>query len=585
MKKLFPVLCLSSVALSLLCPLAAQSLTPQAIDESLNKAYLHKELVPAAPADDAAFLRRLSLDVRGVIPTVEETIAFLQDESPTKREQLTQQYINDPLRSEHWADYWDKLLVGVLEQPDNVMVQSRIKTPWKQWVTTQFEANVPYDAFAREIISAQGEYPTDADVFPISRWRDAPENMAGTMSRVFLGQQIQCAQCHDHKTNPDLTQEKFWEFASFFATTRVTPVRNDPSMGQGFGSIYVKDGGMRWEHKVPDSTLKVVPTYLDGTKAEQRILDENGAALTPAKRREMLGKLREWNQNRQQMMNAPGANRNDVVRNTIETLPEYHDTRRDQLAQFLTVNDREQFARNFVNRLWARYFGRGFLDPVDEWGTGTQPVQAETLEMLTQEFIASGFNVKHMEWLLVNTAAYQRSSEPTDSSREFPDAFAHALVRPLSPEQLLDSYFRAMSVPEPDDTGTIRSRRDQVLLERYQTQFIQALNNDEMEWINTFETSVPKSLFLINDEGINKGISGTKGNLLDRIATSANGDAGTAVDYLYLGILSRYPSPEERERFSSELAAVYQQDPREARYYLEDLSWALLNSTEFVTNH
>ncbi|MDX1972986.1 MAG: DUF1549 domain-containing protein [Candidatus Sumerlaeia bacterium] len=585
MKKLFPVLCLSSVALSLLCPLAAQSLTPQAIDESLNKAYLHKELVPAAPADDAAFLRRLSLDVRGVIPTVEETIAFLQDESPTKREQLTQQYINDPLRSEHWADYWDKVLVGVLEQPDNVMVQSRIKTPWKQWVTTQFEANVPYDAFAREIISAQGEYPTDADVFPISRWRDAPENMAGTMSRVFLGQQIQCAQCHDHKTNPDLTQEKFWEFASFFATTRVTPVRNDPGMGQGFGSIYVKDGGMRWEHKVPDSTLTVVPTYLDGTKAEQRILDENGAALTPAKRREMLGKLREWNQNRQQMMNAPGANRNDVVRNTIETLPEYHDTRRDQLAQFLTVNDREQFARNFVNRLWARYFGRGFLDPVDEWGTGAQPVQAETLEMLTQEFIASGFNVKHMEWLLVNTAAYQRSSEPTDSSREFPDAFAHALVRPLSPEQLLDSYFRAMSVPEPDDTGTIRSRRDQVLLERYQTQFIQALNNDEMEWINTFETSVPKSLFLINDEGINKGISGTKGNLLDRIATSANGDAGTAVDYLYLGILSRYPSPEERERFSSELAAVYQQDPREARYYLEDLSWALLNSTEFVTNH
>lgn len=581
-----------TAVLILIAPSVAFSLTPKEVDESLNAAFKNQELIPAPPATDAEFLRRVSLDVRGVIPTIEETIAFLQDENPAKRQALIEQYLNDPLRGENWAAYWDKVLVGSLEQPESPIAQSKFKGMWKDWVASQFEQNVPYNTFASEIISAQGQYPKVPEVLPVARWRNAPESMAGTVSRVFLGEQIQCAQCHNHKTNPELTQKKFWEFTSFFSTTRVIPVRGNKdsmSMMDTTAGVYVYDGGLKWETVIPDTKTKVTPTYLDGTKAVKQIVDENGKPLNAKGQRELMRSLKEWNDKRQEMANAPGADRNKVLGEVLQELPKFHDTRRDQLAKMMTENDREQFSRNFVNRLWARYFGRGFLDPVDDWGMGYEPVQQETLELLNREFIASGFNVKHLEWILLNTAAYQRSTQATDSSRKFPDAFAHALVRPLAAEQVLNSFFQAMSLGEKRQEGqgaqTLRGKRDSALMERYEAQFVQALNNDEMEWVNTFETSIPKSLFLINDEGINKAIANEKGNLLDRIQTAAGDNPKQAIDYLFLGILSRYPSEQESVTLTKELASLMESNPKEARMFAEDVSWALLNSTEFMTNH
>ncbi len=575
-------------------PAVAFALTPKDVDESLNASFKDQALIPANQTTDAEFLRRVSLDVRGVIPTIEETIAFLQDEAPNKREVLVENFLNDPLRGENWAAYWDKVLVGTLEQPESPAAQNQLKQQWKAWVAQQFETNVPYNTFAAEIISATGKYPADAQVLPMARWRDSPESMAGTVSRVFLGQQIQCAQCHDHKTNPELTQKKFWEFASFYGTTRVTPVRNAGattmnSMMESNAGLYVFDGGLKWESVIPDTKTKVTPTYLDGTEAKQEFVDGNGKTLSAKGRRELAQNLKKWNEQRKAALNVPGASRNQVLGELLQQMPDYHDTRRDQLAKMMTVNDQDQFARNFVNRLWARYFGRGFLDPVDDWGMGYDPVQGGTLELLSQEFIRSGYNVKHLEWIILNTAAYQRSTTPTQSSREFPEAFAHALVRPLSAEQVLNSFFQAMSIStnraEGQATKSSREKRDQALMDRYEVQFIQALNNDEMEWVNTFETSVPKSLFLINDLGINKAIDTTKGNLLDRIEQAAGNNTKEAVDYLFLGILSRYPTPQESESLTAELASMMQANPKEARLFAEDLTWALLNSTEFMTNH
>src|SRR5690606_26641213 len=194
MSRLLPHL----IAGLLLCAAPVHALTPTEIDDYLARAQGTAEIKPAPRATDAEFLRRLSLDVRGVVPSLEETIAFLTDERPDKRARLVEAYLTSPERGEHWAAYWDKLLIGTLTEPGNRAIQRELKAGFRNWVAGQFNANQSYDDFIAEIVSARGTTEEAPQALPLARWRNAPESMAGSMSRVFLGADIQCAQCHDH---------------------------------------------------------------------------------------------------------------------------------------------------------------------------------------------------------------------------------------------------------------------------------------------------------------------------------------------------------------------------------------------------
>jgi len=556
--------------------------TSNVIDETMAKQFSAYEIVTSDIISDEEFIRRLSLDVRGVIPSIEEVVEFLNDENENKRSDLITKFLNDEQYGTHWANYWDKVLVGTLQQPQGATAQLRAKQDWKNWVAESFNSNRPYTDFVQEIVSAEGEYPHAPEVFPLSRWRNAPESQAGTISRAFLGQNIQCAQCHDHKTQPGLTQEKFWEFASFFSNTRVVPVMNNMGEDRMF-SIVVRDAGLKWEHKVQDSDMVVVPTYLNGEEAEQQLLNEDGSIMSRKDKRQMLKDLRAWNQSRKEMQQT-AISPLERGRALTDSFPQFQDTRRDQLAKMMIEFDQEQVARNFVNRVWARYFGTGIIDPVDAWIDESKGLQSETLEMLTHDFIKSGFNVKALEWTILNSETYQRSVVPTINSQDIPALYAQAFLRPLSPEQILDSLFAALSIPEPEDTEGFFGRMDQALYDRYYAQFVSTIGNDEMEWSNTFETSVPKMLFLLNDKGIQKGISDTPGNIIDRIHDKSSDPEGH-IDYLYLATLSRMPTEVEKKPLVEELTTLSQKNKKQVRQFEEDLLWALLNSTEFVTNH
>ncbi len=572
---------LLALAAAFLLTATASALTGAEIDAMLDAAHVQNNIEAAPPAADSEFLRRLSLDVRGIIPTIEESIAFLNDKSPDKRTEWTTKFLDSPERGENWGLYWDKVLVGTLDQPANPMAQRVVKGAWRNWVAEQFNANTPYDDFARAVISAEGEVFESPEAMPLARWRRAPENMAGTMSRVFLGTQIQCAQCHDHKTNPELTQKKFWEFAAFYGNTRVVPVPN--SMMSDRPSLRVQDVGMKWEMEIPNSDPKetVIPRYLDGSPAMREVVDENGRALDEREMRSAMRELRVLRRARQEMKDNPSP---EKIANLLDQTSVAHDTRRDQLASFMMRNDEELFAANMMNRLWARYFGRGFLEPVDDWNTGTEPVLPEILDALTSEFIASDFNIKRMETLILNTNAYRRSGTPTESSAKHPELFAHALLRPLGPEQLLDSLVRATNVQDADTGGGRRSAMRNLLLERYASQFVFTFDNDEMEWTSTFENSIPQALFLLNDDGINGAVSGTEGAMLSRIAATTS-DLDKATDYLYLAALSRRPTAEEKQRILKVLQSAQATSDAELSRVAEDVFWALLNSTEFMTNH
>lgn len=560
----------------------AGALDSAAIDAFLERAQRAAGVEPAPVVDDAGFLRRLSLDVRGIVPSVEETIEFLTDPSPHKRADWTARLLDSPERGAHWAAYWDKVLIGTLEQPSAPEAQYAIKSRWRAWATGRFNDNVSWDEFMRETVSARGRTDQDPETLPLARWRMAPENMAGTMSRAFLGSQIQCAQCHDHKTNPALTQRKFWEFAAFFGNTRVVPVRDE--MSGRLRAEEVIDGGVQWRLPIPDLQPRttVEPRYLDGTAARRRVVDQDGKPVDEATQRAAFRSMADMRRQAQQAVEAGDPAMIAEMIENRDPVTQIRDTRREQLADMIVERDRERFAANFVNRLWARLFGRGFVEPVDAWDEGVEPIHPELLAALTADFLASGMDIKALEAKLLATKAYQRASRPTATSADAPELFAHAALRPLTPDQLLASV---VAVTRMQSGGALggedRDRLDRLRL-RQAAQFVHVFGNDEMEWTSTFEPSIPRALYLMNDDALFGSIQGRTGTgILQRIR-EASDEPAEQVEYLYLAALSRRPTTAERVALAGELRAATSR--RDWQALMEDALWALLNSTEFLMN-
>ncbi len=560
----------------------AVSLTPADIDAHLANAQAAAEVQPAPPANDAAFLRRVSLDVRGVVPSLEETIAFLLDTKADKRERLVGQMLASPQRGEYWAAYWDKLLVGQLTEPGNVAIQRQLKSEFRDWIARQFNGNLPYDEFLAEIVSVEGTTEEAPQNLALARWRGSPENMAGTISRVFLGADIQCAQCHDHKENPELTQRKFWEFAAFFANTRAIPSRNE--MGRAEPSVEVVDTGFRWQFEVPDTqpAMQVTPAYLDGSEPTRKLIDEAGEEVS----------LRDLLQQSRRFRNSQGAKALAAARENPDSLtpgqlrllqrdaPRVRDTRRRELARLMAHGDSDQVARNFMNRLWARYFGRGLMEPLDGWATPATPDHPGLLAALTDEFVASGFDVRHMEALILATQAYGRASTPSKSSARMPELFAHAMVRPLAPDQLINSIAQVtQSAPLSGEGG----RRGEALRAQFERQFSFAFDSDEMEWTTTFDPSIPRALFFLNEPTINRAVV-AQGETFLASVTAKTSEPGEVLDYLFLAALNRYPDSSERPALLGMLTRA-SGDKREFAALCEDLLWSLITSSEFISNH
>lgn len=578
------ILRLLSAAMAFLlaaAPAAAERrLDSATIDQYFDWLHAEQGIAPAPAADDASFIRRLSLDVRGVIPTAEEVAAFLADDSPGKRAELIDRFLEDPLRGEHWANYWDTLLVGVLEQPNAPVQQQRVKGPWKEWVAKQFNDNRSYDHFVRRIIIAEGDTGSVPEALPMARWRNAPESMAGTVSRVFLGSQIQCAQCHDHKTVPALTQAKFWEFAAFFAPTRVDfiPAAGGDgmmSMAERIPRIAVTDVGAPAQTRIPDTDppVMVQPAYLDGSRPRLR---DPRRGMTRGELRELQAQVQQL---RSSLSDGPSAEDISRIR---ELARRFGDDRRNALAGLILAHDSDLLAANFANRLWSRLMGMGFLEPVDNWGMGMEPDHPQLLDALAREFIASGWDIRHIERTILNTRAYQRSSVPTESSAQRPDLFAHAMVRPLSPEQMLASLAAATDIERAMASRARNSGQLERMRLDYISQFVFSFGSDEMEWTSAFENSIPRALYLLNDATINAAIAQDGGGPIAR-AKEAGASAEDIAGALYLSILSRPPTDAERADAAAEIARAA--SPRAQREAVEDLAWALLASAEFLTIH
>jgi hypothetical protein len=539
------------------------------VDRLIRAKWEEAGVSPAEPATDAEFMRRASLDIVGVIPTLAEAERFLADSSPDKRSSYVESLLRSPEYATHWADIWAEMLLGLKNEPRQLLLFFKARAELRE----MFEKNLPFDQFARVVITARGAvYPIPGTaqeagagtppeaglasyIFKIFQesQQDLPKALAGKLSRTFLGIQIQCAQCHDHPFDR-WTQEEFYGMASFFTELlprrQPIPDKNPPAPGQ----------------------MKMPRFYFE--------IDDRNSRSTPFRRGPLASRM-GMGLGMGMDLSIPEGKGGPVRAAFLDTKEgvEPGTPRRVQFAKYMTEKSNLQFARAAVNRTWAHFFGAGFVNPPDDFSATNKPTHPELLDALARDFIEHGYDLHWLIRAITGSEAYGRTSRAKDRSGSAEKLFALARVRALSPEQILGSVFVATgrgqaSPAAPALSDEMRRRMMFGLL----AQFRYAFGDDEGNELSDFTGSIPSALLMMNSPIVARGTGTQPGGTLERVL-AAHAGVEDRIRSLFLLVLSRPPTDSERERWSAALKGT----PGNAGY--EDLVWTLLNTSEFLFNH
>jgi Protein of unknown function (DUF1549)/Protein of unknown function (DUF1553) len=494
------------------------------VDEMLAASWKDAKVKPSPNATDAEFLRRSYLDLTGRIPNVQEASAFLDSKESGKRAKLIEYLLAHPDFSKNFGNEWTIVLVGRKNQGRDVD-----KGALTSWLRKQVAADRPWNEMALELITAKGNNKVNGAVnYPMSHLEDGAVNLTSITTRVFLGQQIQCTQCHDHPSN-NWKQSDFWGINAFLKGIKSERVMKTDNVGaEVYDHTELSDQPTNVYSKFEKRNAVVgiaFPTYLDGTKISQNA---------------------------------------DV-------------DRREALGKFIAEKDKKQLAKAFVNRVWGRLFGRGIVNPVDDFGDHNKPSHPELLDKLADEFVAAKFDVKWLYRTLMNTRAYQLTSQSLKENEKDESLFTHMAMKPMTPEQLFDSLITATSAHKAE-RGNFDAVRNVWL-----RQFVVTFANDEEGESSNFQGTIPQALMMMNGDLMNKATGGKPGSFLaDTLEKSRRSrtPALFIVKNLYLAALGRAPSPSELRN-----ASAFLDSNPDSIQVLEDLFWSLLNCNEFVLNH
>ena len=484
----------------------------------------------APPTSDAIFLRRAYLDLVGCQPTAEEVRRFLNDPSAEKRSGLIATLLGDPRFGANAAYYWRDVInaraTTAGEGP------SMHLGPTEAWLTQQFNDSVGWDKIVRAMIEAKGPFRDHGEAALLLSQRFSPVGLAGETSRIFLGIQIQCAECHDHPTDR-WKRHEFHEFAAFFPRVGLAPferakgARREAQVASFDDAPQVRPSNMRYagvpEYFMPDPKNPSSP----------------GTPIAPAFF--LSGK------------------KLDVGAKDIE--------RRGALAEALTARDNPWFAKAFVNRIWAELVGEGFYEPVDDIGPDRACSAPRTLDYLAGGFTERGYDVKWLYRTIMQSAAYQRESRPRRRAEDIP--FTANAPQPLRADQLSSVLTQIVGfdvagsrVPPGAQMSTL-------------TPLHKLFGYDPSNRRDEIAPTIPQALMLMNSEVLTRAVNAQPEDAMLAKLLAAAPDDARAVTELYLRCLAREPSERERKVCLEHVAAVGE---RTAAF--EDLLWSLLNSEE-----
>lgn len=507
----------------------------QAIDASVAHVEPKLKALASPRCDDATFLRRISLDLIGRVPTSNEVRAFVAATQTDKREIWVDRLQAHPDHAWYWAQVLD---AWWMERRPGKNVDA---AAWLTFLRESLAANKGLDVTIAEIVAADGVDPAQRARARFLLDRDMePTLVVRDISRLFLGANLQCAQCHDHPKIEGYKQEHFHGLMAYFNRTYLF---DDPKLKK-----------------------KVLGEKADGDVTYQSVFDPKkvtrkrspGLPNAPERQDPMLAK-------EQLYVSAPSKD--------IRGVPKH--SRRALLAGDLLSAGREAMARNLSNRIWAQLIGRGLIHPLDQIHGDNMPTNPELLETLAKSMSKEGFKLRSMVRGIVLSDAYQRSTLPRGNEKKADDRLLVARLKPLNPEQMGYAILAATGYDEAEAKALAAKATPAVLQAKRETSarpFISTLappagNPDE------FEPRLEQALFIANHAHIQQFLSPRDGNLSARLV--ALKDTDKVAEELYLSVFSRLPDEGERK----DVAAALLSGDRSV--IIRDLIWALLTSAEF----
>jgi hypothetical protein len=512
------------------------------IDDHVFARLRKLRIVPAPLSGDEEFLRRVCLDVTGTLPPPERVRAFVADRDPDKRDKLIETLLDSP----QFVDFWTYRFADLFRVNHTSLQKLKRTYLHLEWVRLSIAANKPYDQIARERIAAQGYGGPTAHVFRVGDFVAPQEVMAEEM-RVFGGVRLECAQCHNHPFEA-WSQDQFWGLAAFFGQMTVagndsdgllidfplTPTLLPPGeKGRGEGEAG-RTSPKGLTH--PRTKQPVKPAFLDGSEP---------AGCDPA----------------------------DL---------------RMALARWMTGPDNPYFARAAVNRMWGYFFGRGIVEPVDDFRSTNSPTHPELLEALARRFRQQNYDLKALIRTIVQSRTYQLSGETNATNREDEVNYSRARPRALEAVVLLDAISRVTGAEEKfafhsfvgGGATAPGTRAVDLVPEIVPCRFLDAYGRPNRQALPApgNQPNLAQALHMLAGTTYTEKIA-QKGGRVDRLVESGVSN-DQAIEELYLAALCRLPS--ERER--TDLDALIRRQPTR-REALEALAWALISSREFAYNH
>jgi len=515
------------------------------IDEQVKVAWTREKLTPVPLADDAEFLRRVYLDIIGIIPSHDEARAFLEDTSPDKRAKLIDRLLEHPRYALHQADEWDLVLFG--RHPPGYETYRR--PTFQRWLQEQFAKNVAYDRWVADILKAEGTTVDNGPPWFLAQYDRQPEDAAEKITQTFLGVQLQCARCHDHPFE-NWKQVDFYGMAAFLARLQV--IHFDKKNNELKAMIGEKNTG---------------EVLFTGPAAQQT----PGKKGEPIKPKFLQGDLLEEppppKDQKEERALPPGK---------VPPKPQF--SRKDKFAEWVTARDNPYFARAVANRIWAQFMGRGIVHPVDNMSAKNRPSHPELLDACARALVEHNFDLKWYIRELCNSQTYQLASTGTVEEAR-PRWFERARVRPLSAEELLESWrlatgYDEVAASKVGKSDTKAQGRFHGVTWEYMVRFFGQPSNGT----GSFQGGLQEHLYLNNGE-VYRLIATEKGSLYQTVSED-KGPWEERVDRLYLSILSRPARPAEKKKFAEYLAGGDKPGER-----LREAIWVLMTCSEFRFNH
>jgi len=493
------------------------------IDGLIDDKLKNLRIIPSALAADDVFLRRAYFDLIGMPPKPEEYYSFLKDKSRTKRATLIDELLKRPEFADLWAAKWAETLKVRSDNNSAFGTDRKAAYEYYQWIHDQMKRNVPLDQFVRAQVDGVGSNLTNPAVnlyTMLPQGQYDPKAVAQDVAQVFTGMRVQCAQCHNHPFDR-WTQDDYYGFVSFFTGVK----RKVASEAREF---YIYD----------DPNAAPAKHLLDGHPVPAKFLGGD----------------------------APDVKGKDP---------------RAALADWLTSKDNSWFRENLANRIWAQFFGRGIVDPVDDVRISNPPSNRELLQALGRKLAEYNFDAKKLIRDICNSRTYQLSEVPNETNRDDADQFSRAHLRRLRADVLLDAIAEVTDTPTafgqmPGGLRAVQLDEGNRISNNY---FLKTFGLCSRESVNASETrlepTLAQALHLVNGDTVE-----TKINRSTVVSTllAAKKPAAEILDEMFIRTLSRKPSEAEKKKLLPLLAS----NDRKA---YDDVFWALLNSTEFEFNH